>query len=76
MDQYIHHIPGKLQIKNPRFINNTVILDEVTTFFESCSGIEYVTANPLTGSLVVNYDATVVDPNTLLEILRKARIDP
>lgn len=69
MNQYIHHMPGRVRIKNPMFQNNTAVLDQVRKSFESLAGIEYITTNPLTGSLVINYDEAVIDQERVKKVL-------
>ena len=70
MNHYIHHIPGILRIKNPIFKNNVAILDKVSNCFLGSAGIEYVTTNPLTGSVVVNYNTAIIHPDRFAETLR------
>jgi hypothetical protein len=70
MNHYIHHIPGTLRIKNPIFKNNVAILDKFSNCFLGSAGIEYVTTNPLTGSVIVNYNTAVIHPDRLVEILK------
>ena len=70
MNQYIHHVPGRVRIKSPMFKNNLEMLDLVRNHFESGGKIEYITANPLTGSVVINYDPKVIAPDAILQILK------
>jgi hypothetical protein len=69
MNQYIHHIPGRVRIKNPMFQNNTVVLDRLRRCLDGISGVDFITTNPFTGSLVVNYDCEVVDQEHLMHSL-------
>jgi hypothetical protein len=69
MKQYIHHIPGRVRIKNPMFQNNTVVLDRLRRCLDGISGVDFITTNPFTGSLVVNYDCEVVDQEHLMQSL-------
>lgn len=69
MNQYIHHMPGRVRIKNPMFQNNTAVLDQVRKSFESLSGIEYITTNPFSGSIVIHYDKAVIDQEQIQQPL-------
>jgi hypothetical protein len=52
------------------FKNNSAMLDEVRNCFEGAKGIEFITTNPLTGSVVINYDAQVMHPDQIIQILK------
>ncbi len=43
MKQYIHHIPGRVRIKNPMFQNNTVVLDRLRRCLDGISGVDFIT---------------------------------
>ena len=70
MSHYIHHIPGRLRIKNPVFKNNPAAGDEIRDCFSSAAGVHHIKVNALTGSVVVNYDPNQIDPDNLLQIFR------
>jgi hypothetical protein len=69
MNHYIHHIPGKVRIKNSMFQNNPDELDELRKSFEGIAGIDFITTNPLTGSIVIHYDVSVIDQERFKQIL-------
>ncbi len=68
MAHYIHHIPGRLRVRNPMFRDNPPLLDEARNCFKDASGIKQVSANALTGSLTVRYDPEILSPERILQI--------
>lgn len=68
MAHYIHHVPGRLRVRNPIFKNNSPVLDELRHCFKDAAGVGEITANPLTGSVVVNYDPETLAPEKVLQI--------
>lgn len=69
MNQYIHHIPGKIRIKNPVFKDNFAVLDDFSKYLEDIAGIEFITTNPITGSIVVHYDPETLNSEQLIQFV-------
>jgi hypothetical protein len=69
MNQYIHHIPGRVNIKNSTFKNNIDELDQLIKTFEKIVGIDYITTNPFSGTMVIHYNESVIDLERFNQIL-------
>jgi hypothetical protein len=51
-----HQVPGRVRMKIPSAKGNTELLQQISETFAVIPGIEQVTVNPLTGSVVLHYD--------------------
>jgi hypothetical protein len=51
-----HQVPGRVRMKIPSAKGNAELLQQISETFAVIPGIEHVTANPLTGSVVLHYD--------------------
>ena len=51
-----HQVPGRVRMKIPAGKNNPELLKQVSETFAIIPGIEHVTVNPTTGSVVLFYD--------------------
>jgi hypothetical protein len=51
-----HQVPGRVRMKIPSAKGNTELLQQISETFAVIPGIEKVTVNPLTGSVVLHYD--------------------
>jgi hypothetical protein len=51
-----HQVPGRVRMKIPSAKGNPELLQQISETFAVIPGIEHVTANPLTGSVVLHYD--------------------
>lgn len=71
MQHFIHHVPGRLRIKNPVFKSNPRMLQEVQSCFEGTREIKHLESNPLTSSLVLYYDPHVLAYENLLQVLQE-----
>lgn len=71
MQHYIHHIPGRLRIKNPLFKSNPRILQEAKHCFEGTEGITQVCTSELTGSILVQYDPEIIDQDHLIKVFQE-----
>lgn len=69
MQHYIHHVPGRLRIKNPLFKSSPRLLEEVQSCFGQTEGVERMETNALTGSVVLYYDPEVLAPERLMQAL-------
>lgn len=52
-----HQTPGRIRMKVPAGKGNEPLLAQIREVFGVIPGVREVTANPLTGSLVISYDA-------------------
>jgi Heavy metal associated domain 2 len=51
-----HQVPGRVRMKIPSAKGNTELLQQISETFAVIPGIEQVTVNALTGSVVLHYD--------------------
>lgn len=70
MEPYIHHIPGRMRIKHAGFKSDPAKQKELAAALESMAGVESVTVNPVTGSVVVLYDSESMPPERLECLLK------
>ena len=55
--QIDHQVPGRVRMKIPAGKGNPELLKQISEVFGAIPGIEEVTVNPTTGSVVLHYDA-------------------
>src|SRR5580698_92926 len=51
-----HQVPGRVRMKIPAGKGNAELLKQISEVFGVIPGIEEVTVNPATGSVVLHYD--------------------
>src|ERR1700761_1158973 len=54
--QVAHQVPGRIRLKVPNVKDNPELVDQIKQMFNVIPGIEGVTVNPTTGSVVLQYD--------------------
>lgn len=54
--QVAHQIPGRIRMKVPSAKDNPELLEQIKQTFSAIPGVEQVTVNPSTGSVVLHYD--------------------
>ena len=54
--QIAHQIPGRIRMKVPSAKDNPQLLEQIKQTFSVIPGIQQVSVNPSTGSLVLHYD--------------------
>ena len=54
--QVAHQVPGRIRMKVPSGKDNPELLEQIRQTFMVIPGIEQVTVNPTTGSVVLQYD--------------------
>ena len=52
-----HQVPGRVRMKIPAGKGNPDLLKQISEVFSVIPGIEEITVNPTTGSVVLHYDA-------------------
>jgi hypothetical protein len=52
-----HQVPGRVRMKIPAGKGNPELLKQISDTFGAIPGIEQVTVNPTTGSVILHYDA-------------------
>jgi cation transport ATPase len=51
-----HQVPGRIRLKVPKAKENPELVEQIKQMFNVIPGVEEVTVNPVTGSVVVHYD--------------------
>jgi len=51
-----HQVPGRVRIKVPAAKGNPELLQQIAETFAALPGIERITVNPATGSVVMHYN--------------------
>ena len=69
MGYYIHSIPGRLRVKTPLVKGNQEKAKDVEGLLNCCQGVDKVSAYPITGSIVVNYDSKAVSARSIINLL-------
>ena len=69
MTYLMHETPGRLRIKIPSLKRNQREGDRLHNLITDIEGINNATVNPITGSIVVTFDDTVIDSKGILAIL-------
>ena len=54
--QVAHQVPGRIRMKVPAAKDNPELLEQIKQTFSVIPGIDHVTVNPTTGSVVLHYD--------------------
>lgn len=70
MSHYTHHVPGRLRVKSPHLKRNPRRAEEAQLHLGGIEGVLSAEANPLTGSLLITYDARRVGAEALFDSLR------
>jgi len=76
MSYYVHEVPGRLRIRIPSLKRNARFAVEIQTLLKRVPGVTRVSANTMTGSVVVHFDADAVTSHSILSFLsREGYID-
>ncbi len=70
MQCYVHHVPGRLRLKSPVIKERPGKANAVKEIMEGFEGIRDISANSVTGSIVVHYDARLLKPEAILNMLQ------
>jgi hypothetical protein len=65
----VHHVPGRSRLRSAAPEVNPNVLQRVRFFFREIRGVILVEPNPRTGSLLIEYDPTIVAPAKLTGML-------
>jgi hypothetical protein len=74
MSYYMHSVPGRLRIKTPFIKGKEQAAKHVEKFFGQINGMLSIASNPVTGSIVINYDPGKVTPRMLLDVFESRGI--
>lgn len=59
--QVVHALPDRVRLKLHRLKNNMAYAEEIQRRLHNIQGITHLETNPKTGSLLIQYDPTVLD---------------
>jgi hypothetical protein len=68
---YVHSLEGRLRIKIPRIKGAAGLAQEVERRLRQSPGLEYVSANPTTGSVLILYDPGLTTQEDILSSLER-----
>ena len=71
MSYYMHNIPGRLRVKSPRLKRNDAAEDELRMALSTIQGIAAVDFNPVTGSLLINYNHRTTNHEDIISLLER-----
>ncbi|MSQ47952.1 MAG: hypothetical protein EXR78_06125 [Deltaproteobacteria bacterium] len=69
MERYIHTLDGRIRVKSPALKRAPRRAAEVERQLQQCAGITEVTTNPVTGSILVQYDSQRLSQDHVLSLL-------
>jgi Heavy metal associated domain 2 len=69
MSHYLHHVPGRLRLKERSLKNSEDKAAEIRALCTQLPGIKALELNTLTGSLLVHYDKALVNATHILGLL-------
>ena len=68
---YVHALNGRLRIKLPGLKGNTMRAQEIENQFNLMTGMQQVSANPVTGSLLFTYDPHLLRQEEIFAVLKE-----
>ena len=68
---YVHALEGRLRIKLPEIKRVAFKAQEVELHLQQVAGVEYVSANPTTGNVLILYNPRVIEQRELFAFLRE-----
>ncbi len=74
--QVVHHSPGRLRVRLTQVLNNPEFAEQVQTMLSSIEGIHRISTNVVTGSVLVEYDPSSVDLESLLALGKLMNLVP
>jgi hypothetical protein len=73
MSYYIHYITGRIRLKTPVLKKNPEKKETLISLFGCAAGINGISVNTLTGSVVIHYDPTFYSKESIIDILERHR---
>lgn len=67
----IHALEGRLRIKIPKVKGAAGQAQEVERHLRQSAGVDYVSANPITGSVLILYNPRVTDQDEIISSLQE-----
>ena len=69
MSCYFHNVPGRMRVKIPILKGRPSRIKAVEDLLFNLDGIEQIKINPLTCSVVIQYDPDLLDPQQIIRPL-------
>ncbi len=69
MSSYVHNVPGRIRVKIPILRNNKESALEIQAILDDIEGVQEVSVNTVSGSIVVRYDFEILGHWEILEVL-------
>lgn len=66
MTAYFHSVPGRLRIRTPLLKTNPGLANGIKTAVTTLPGIDDISVNPTTGSVVTYYDPERIGPDEIM----------
>jgi hypothetical protein len=70
MTDYLHALAGRMRIKISVVKDSPAAAAEVAGYLGGCPGVEEVSANPLTGNVLIRYKVEQISQGQILNRLR------
>lgn len=68
---YLYALEGRIRIKIPELKGSPEKSKEIKQHLSTCTGINYVQANPTTGNALVLYNSREISQNEIIAILKE-----
>ena len=68
---YLHVLDGRIRVKIPSIKRSPLKAEAITARLDKIEGTEKVTANPVTGNLLILYNSEYMTQHHLLGLLRR-----
>jgi hypothetical protein len=68
---YVHALNGRLRLKLPELKSNPMRAQEIESQFNLMTGMQQVSANPVTGSLLFIYDPRLLKQEEIFSLLKE-----
>jgi copper chaperone CopZ len=69
---FIHSLEGRLRLKIPQVKGAAAKALEIEAHLRHFTGVESVSANPVTGSVLILYDSSLIDQGHLISIFKES----
>ncbi len=69
---YVHALEGRLRIKIPKVKGAAGQAQEVERHLRQSAGVEYVSANPITGNVLILYNSRLIEQGEIISSLRES----
>jgi hypothetical protein len=65
--ELVHHHPGRLRVRADVLLDGAELAERITRALEGVAGVAHVSHNPRTGSLLVEYEPGLAEPEAIVE---------